>query len=89
MRPGMLIRNQPVRHFTMEKKMEEELPPLALNVRKLRTKAKFTQEQLAEKTGLGINTIQRLEVGGASSLETVQTLAIFFNTKIDKLIVTQ
>jgi transcriptional regulator with XRE-family HTH domain len=47
-------------------------------VRKLRLQRGWTQEQLAELTGLSVRSIQRLERGQSASLETVNSLAAVF-----------
>ena len=47
-------------------------------VKKLRTAENWSQEQLSEKSGLSLRTIQRLENGGNASLESVRALAAAF-----------
>ena len=44
-------------------------------VKKLRTAENLSQEQLSEKSGLSLRTIQRLENGGNASIESVRALA--------------
>lgn len=44
-------------------------------VKKLRTARNWSQEKLAEVSGLSMRTIQRLENGGNASIETLQALA--------------
>ncbi len=44
-------------------------------VKKLRTAENWSQEQLGEKSGLSLRTIQRLENGGNASIESVRALA--------------
>ena len=51
-------------------------------VRKLRLKKGWSQEQLAELTGLSVRTIQRLERGQAPSLESSRALAAVFEVDI-------
>ncbi|GJM41990.1 MAG: hypothetical protein DHS20C20_22720 [Ardenticatenaceae bacterium] len=47
-------------------------------VKKLRTAENLSQEQLSEKSGLSLRTIQRLENGGNASIESVRALAAAF-----------
>lgn len=58
---------------------------LAENVKALRAKKKLTQQQLADQSGLSYNTIQRVETGSEPSFPTLQALARFFTTTIDRL----
>ena len=44
-------------------------------LKKLRTAENLSQEQLSEKSGLSLRTIQRLENGGNASIESVRALA--------------
>lgn len=44
-------------------------------IRNERLKRAWSQEQLAQVSGLGIRTVQRIESGGNASLETVKALA--------------
>ncbi len=55
-------------------------------VRKLRLQRGWTQEQLAQLTGLSTRSIQRIERGGALSLETMNSLAAVFG--VDRSIFT-
>ena len=54
-------------------------------VKKLRDKNRWSQEQLAELTGLNVRTIQRVESGQKASLETLKSLASVFEVDISKL----
>ncbi len=54
-------------------------------VRKLRTKRSWSQEQLADFSGLNVRTIQRVEKGQKASLETLKCLASVFEVDIDTL----
>lgn len=47
-------------------------------VRKLRLQRGWTQEHLAELTGLSVRSIQRLERGESASLETLNSMAAVF-----------
>lgn len=47
-------------------------------IRNLRLQKSWTQEQLANASGLSLRTVQRAEKGGACSLETTQALAAVF-----------
>jgi len=50
-------------------------------IRRLRTQRHWSQEQLAEASGLNLRTIQRLEAGGRASLESVRALASVFEVE--------
>lgn len=54
-------------------------------VKKLRTAENWSQEQLSEKSGLSLRTIQRLENGGNASLESVRALATAFGIEPNEL----
>ncbi len=51
-------------------------------LRKMRLQRGWSQEHLAELTGLSVRTIQRLERGHPCSLETLNALAAVFETDI-------
>ena len=50
-------------------------------VRKLRLQRGWTQEHLAQLTGLSVRSIQRIERGQACSLETLNSLAAVFEVE--------
>lgn len=54
-------------------------------VKKLRDKNAWSQEQLAEYSGLNVRTIQRVESGQKASLETLKCLASVFEVNISTL----
>lgn len=54
-------------------------------VRKLRIEKGWSQETLAEISGLSVRTIQRIERGGNASLETLSALAAVFEVDIATL----
>jgi transcriptional regulator with XRE-family HTH domain len=54
-------------------------------IRKLRLKHGWSQEQLAELSGLNIRTIQRIERGQKPSLESLKSLAAVFETNVSDL----
>ena len=54
-------------------------------IRKLRIQRAWSQEQLAEFSGLSIRTVQRVEQGQAASLETLKSLAAVFEVSIGDL----
>lgn len=54
-------------------------------VRKLRIDRGWSQETLAEVSGLSVRTIQRLERGGKASLETLTALAAVFEVDVSTL----
>jgi transcriptional regulator with XRE-family HTH domain len=54
-------------------------------VKKLRNKNDWSQEQLAEYSGLNVRTIQRVESGQTASIETLKCLASVFEVNISTL----
>lgn len=54
-------------------------------IQKLRLQRGWSQEQLAEVSGLSVRTIQRLERGQPGSLESIKALAAVFETDLDRL----
>ncbi|MBA4010475.1 MAG: XRE family transcriptional regulator [Phenylobacterium sp.] len=54
-------------------------------IQKLRLQKGWSQEQLAEVSGLSVRTVQRLERGQPGSLETMNALAAVFETDLDRL----
>jgi transcriptional regulator with XRE-family HTH domain len=54
-------------------------------IQKLRLKRGWSQQQLAEFSGLSVRTIQRIEAGQPPSLETLKSLAAVFEVALDSL----
>jgi transcriptional regulator with XRE-family HTH domain len=54
-------------------------------IRKLRIQRAWSQEQLAEFSGLSIRTVQRVEQGQVASLETLKSLAAVFEVSVTDL----
>lgn len=54
-------------------------------VRKLRLKRAWSQEQLAQLSGLNIRTIQRIERGQTAGLESLKSLAAVFEVDLSDL----
>lgn len=54
-------------------------------VRKLRLQRGWSQEQLAEMSGLSVRTIQRIERGQNSSPDSLKLLAAVFDTDFSRL----
>jgi len=52
------------------------------NIKKMRLEQHWSQEQLAEMSGLSIRTIQRIENGENAGLESLKSLASVFETNI-------
>ena len=52
------------------------------DVKKMRLERHWSQEQLADMSGLSIRTIQRIENGGNAGLESLKALAAVFDTTI-------
>jgi len=51
-----------------------------------RLKRAWSQEQLAQVSGLGIRTVQRVESGGNASLETIKALAAVLELPVESLL---
>lgn len=58
-------------------------------VREVRMARAWSQEHLAEVSGLGLRTIQRIENGSNASLESVAALSSVLNIPIVELVVQQ
>lgn len=57
--------------------------PITLrDIKALRLERHWSQDQLAEMSGLSIRTIQRIEKGGNAGLESLKSLAAVFETTI-------
>lgn len=56
-----------------------------MDLKKVRVEHNWSQDQLAEITGISTRTIQRIENGSPPSLETMKALAAGFNLSIDEL----
>ncbi|HWF01115.1 MAG TPA: helix-turn-helix domain-containing protein [Caulobacteraceae bacterium] len=54
-------------------------------IQKLRLQHGWSQEQLAELSGLSVRTIQRLERGGAGSAESLKCIAAVFGIDFNQL----
>lgn len=54
------------------------------HIRFLRLERAWSQEQLAEISGLSVRTIQRIEQGKAASLETLKALAASFQVPLSR-----
>ncbi|MCH9693468.1 MAG: helix-turn-helix domain-containing protein [Gammaproteobacteria bacterium] len=54
-------------------------------MRVLRRRFRFSQEQLAESSGLSLRTIQRVEAGHRISYASLRSLAAVFEVDVDKL----
>ena len=52
------------------------------DIKKMRLNRHWSQEQLAEMSGLSIRTIQRIENGNNAGLESLKSLAAVFETEI-------
>jgi len=57
----------------------------SLLVHKLRLQRGWSQQQLAELTGLSVRTVQRIERGQAASLESLKSLAAVFEIDVASL----
>ncbi|MEP4485109.1 MAG: helix-turn-helix transcriptional regulator [Halioglobus sp.] len=54
-------------------------------IRKLRQQRQWSQEQLAQMSGLGLRTVQRIEAGNRASLESLRSLAAVFECEVETL----
>jgi transcriptional regulator with XRE-family HTH domain len=54
-------------------------------IKGLRQERNWSQEQLADFSGLGLRTIQRIESGSKMSFESLQDLAAVFGMQVDEL----
>lgn len=54
-------------------------------VRKIRLQRGWSQEQLAELSGLSVRTIQRIERGQSAGLESLKSLAAVFELQVSDL----
>jgi transcriptional regulator with XRE-family HTH domain len=54
-------------------------------VQKLRLKRGWSQQQLAEASGLSVRTVQRIEAGQPASTETLKSLAAVFEVDFSSL----
>ena len=55
-------------------------------IRNERLKRAWSQEQLAQVSGLGLRTVQRIESGGNASLETLKALAAILELPVEVLL---
>lgn len=53
------------------------------DIKKMRLERHWSQEQLADMSGLSIRTIQRIENGENAGLESLKALAAVFETKLE------
>ncbi|EOG5907748.1 2TM domain-containing protein [Vibrio vulnificus] len=56
-----------------------------MRVKECRLKQGWSQEQLAEMSGLSVRTIQRIEQGKEPSLDSLKSLAAVFNLDVSEL----
>lgn len=56
-------------------------------LKKIREKQNLTQEELAEKSGLSVRTIQRIEAGTEPKGYTLKTLASSLNVSVSELLI--
>jgi XRE family transcriptional regulator, regulator of sulfur utilization len=58
---------------------------MGISVRKLRLQRGWTQDQLAEFTGISVRSVQRIERGAEASLESLKALAAVFEVDLSTL----
>ena len=56
-----------------------------MSVQKLRLKFGWSQQQLAEASGLSVRTVQRIEAGYPASTESLKSLAAVFEVDYSTL----
>lgn len=56
-----------------------------MSIHERRSSVGWTQEQLAQHSGLSVRTIQRIENGQTATLETLKCLAAVFETNVSTL----
>lgn len=56
-----------------------------MSIQKMRLKRGWSQQQLADVSGLSLRTVQRIESGGVPSLESLKSLGSVFETSIQDL----
>jgi transcriptional regulator with XRE-family HTH domain len=56
-----------------------------MSVQKMRLQRGWSQQQLADVSGLSMRTVQRIESGAPPSLETLKSLASVFDVSIEDL----
>jgi transcriptional regulator with XRE-family HTH domain len=56
-----------------------------MSIQKMRLKRGWSQQLLADVSGLSLRTVQRIESGGPPSLETLKSLASVFETSVEDL----
>lgn len=62
-------------------------PIVSANIRRLRQSHGLTRRQLADKTGLHLNTLGKIERDAANaSLDTLDHIAVALDTTIDRLL---
>ena len=57
-----------------------------MTIRELRLGRGWSQEQLADCTGISVRTVQRLENGGTAGLESAKALAAVFETDVSSFL---
>ena len=70
-------------------KMTTEKQKMKISVQQLREEKNLTQTELAEKSGLSLRTIQRIEAGNIPKGFTLKALANFFEIEPARLIPSQ
>ena len=65
--------------FSIEKKPVDVLSNLAEKFKFLRKKTGFSQQELAERSGVSLGSIKRFEQTGKISLESLLKLALILN----------
>ena len=61
----------------MSKTINSQL--IGQSIKTLRLKNHLTQSDLADSIGYSIRTIRRIETDGTTSIETINTFAVYFN----------
>lgn len=56
-----------------------------MKLRKMRLSRAWSQEQVAEMTGLSVRTVQRIERGQTASLDSLKALAAVFDVNVNEI----
>jgi len=67
--------------------MSKEMPTIAKNIKKYRTKLGISQDKLSKLAGITLHTITKIESGATPDprIETAKKIAKALNTSLDEL----
>lgn len=66
---------------------KKSLPPIAINIRKIRNKKGISQDMLSKLANISFNTVTKIEAGDTPNptIETVKKIAGALDVSIDSL----